>query len=240
MKSPDAGGRSYTIHTLHPTTLTGQRIFRTSPAPWAYDFRPRKDKAPVVVAGLFRQASRLLLPLDCTICDQPLTDDPVPFFCRACWKYIRPLQGPACPRCRRPFASAAAMTYSPTHECHDCHTRNPYYRQVWAAYASFFAHEGHALPWGPQLERQARTNIANRAYWSAVSHRVRGMKAESIELMAFSRSLDPAGGIIPPFAYWLRVENSGTFIMRRLREILTRRRLPHSRNPKSGSMPQKA
>ena len=27
------------------------------------------------------------------------------------------------------------MTYSPTHECHDCRTRNPYYRQVWAAYA---------------------------------------------------------------------------------------------------------
>jgi glycosyltransferase involved in cell wall biosynthesis len=112
--------------------------------------------------------------------------------------------------------------------------------QVWAAYASFFAHEGRALPWGPRLERQIRTNIANRAYWSAVSHRVRGMKAESIELMAFSRSLDPAPGIIPPFAYWLRVENVGTFIMRRLREILARRRPRHSRGPKKGSMPQKA
>jgi glycosyltransferase involved in cell wall biosynthesis len=112
--------------------------------------------------------------------------------------------------------------------------------QVRAAYASFFAHEGQALPWGPRLERQIRTNIANRAYWSAVSHRVRGLKTESIELMAFSRSLDPAPGIVPPFAYWLRVENVGTFVMRRLREILLRRRLPHSRSPKKGSLLQKA
>jgi ComF family protein len=86
------------------------------------------------VAGLFRQASRLLLPSACTVCDRPLGDDPVPFFCRQCWANIRPLQGPACPRCRRPFASAAAVTHSPTHECQDCRTRDPYYQQVWAPY----------------------------------------------------------------------------------------------------------
>ena len=88
-----------------------------------------------VLAGIFRQASRLLLPSHCTLCDLPLKDDSVPFFCRQCWACIRPLQGPACPRCHRPFASAAAVTHSPTHECHDCRTRNPFYQRVWAAYA---------------------------------------------------------------------------------------------------------
>jgi glycosyltransferase involved in cell wall biosynthesis len=113
-------------------------------------------------------------------------------------------------------------------------------REVWAAYASFFAHEGSALPWGPPLERKIRTNVANRAYWSAVSHRMRGLKAESVELMAFSRSLDPAATIIPPFAYWLRVENVGAFVTRRLHEIFAQRKPAHARGPKDGSVPQKA
>ena len=86
-------------------------------------------------AGILRQATRLVLPSDCTTCEQPLTDDPTPFFCRQCWELIRPLQGPSCPRCHRPFASPFATTHSPTHECHDCRTRTPHYSQVWAAYA---------------------------------------------------------------------------------------------------------
>jgi len=87
------------------------------------------------IKGLLRQASRLLLPLHCATCEQPLTDDPTPFFCRRCWGLIRPLQGPSCPRCHRPFASPSATLHSPTHECHDCRTRDPHYTQVWAVYA---------------------------------------------------------------------------------------------------------
>lgn len=127
---------SYTIGPLHPTTLTGRRVFRTSPEPCAHGFTLLvREGARPVVAGIFRHASRLLLPSDCAICNQPLTDDPTPFFCRRCWEHIRPLQGPGCPRCHRPFASASATTYSPTHECQDCRTRDPHYSQVWAAYA---------------------------------------------------------------------------------------------------------
>ncbi|HMW86001.1 MAG TPA: ComF family protein [Nitrospira sp.] len=88
-----------------------------------------------MIMDFLRQASRLLLPMDCTTCAQPLADDPVPFFCRRCWELIRPLRGPSCPRCHRPFASPSALTYSPTHECQDCRTREPYYSQVWAPYA---------------------------------------------------------------------------------------------------------
>jgi glycosyltransferase involved in cell wall biosynthesis len=113
-------------------------------------------------------------------------------------------------------------------------------QEVWAAYASFFSHEGGRLPWGPRAERMIRRNIANRAYWSAVSHWMRGLKAESSELMAFSRSLDPATTVIPPFAYWLRVENVGAFVMRRLREIFAQRKFAHWRSRKDGPAPQKA
>ncbi len=91
--------------------------------------------SPVMVASMLRRAARLLLPSACTSCTQPLTDDPNPFFCRQCWEYIRPLPGPGCPRCHRPFASASATSHSPTHECHDCRTRAPQYTQVWASYA---------------------------------------------------------------------------------------------------------
>lgn len=88
-----------------------------------------------MIKDILRQASRLLLPMDCTTCAQPLADDPVPFFCRRCWELIRPLRGPSCPRCHRLFASPSALSYSPTHECHDCRTREPQYSQVWAPYA---------------------------------------------------------------------------------------------------------
>lgn len=88
-----------------------------------------------MVLTLFRQASRWLLPSDCTTCGRPLTDDPVPFFCRPCWSLVRPLRGPSCPRCHRPYASPVATQYSPTHECHDCRTREPHYSQAWAGYA---------------------------------------------------------------------------------------------------------
>ena len=88
-----------------------------------------------MVLNILRQASRLLLPSDCTACRKPLIDDPTPFFCRRCWELVRPLQGPSCPRCHRPYASPAATLYSPTHECHDCRTSEPHYSHAWAAYA---------------------------------------------------------------------------------------------------------
>lgn len=88
-----------------------------------------------MIRNVVRQVSRLLLPIPCTTCAQPLADDPVPFFCRPCWTLIRPLRGSACARCRRPLASPTALSHRPTHECHDCRTRKPYYAEVWAPYA---------------------------------------------------------------------------------------------------------
>lgn len=97
-------------------------------------YSTRRDATRAMIRNLLRQASRLLLPITCTTCAQPLTDDPVPFFCRSCWALIQPLRGSACARCRRPLASPTASTHSPTHECHDCRTRRPDYAEVWAPY----------------------------------------------------------------------------------------------------------
>lgn len=127
---------SYTIPGLSLTTLTACRVFRTKPGQVVGDsYRISTKRSPLVIFSILRRVSRLVLPSDCTACGQPLTDDPTPFFCRQCWALIRPLQGPSCPRCHRPFASSFATVFSPTHECHDCRSRKPHYTHVWAAYA---------------------------------------------------------------------------------------------------------
>lgn len=84
--------------------------------------------------SLIRQALHLILPVDCEGCGIALSDDPIPFFCRACWDSIKPLSGPACPRCGRPFASAIALKHSPHHLCGACRLRRPAYTRAWSLY----------------------------------------------------------------------------------------------------------
>ena len=72
--------------------------------------------------------------MDCAGCAAPLSDDPVPFFCRACWAQVAALGGPACPRCGKPFAAATALAYSPGHLCEACRKRPPAYTQAWSAF----------------------------------------------------------------------------------------------------------
>jgi ComF family protein len=81
-----------------------------------------------------RRALRVLFPMRCRTCERPLGDDPVPFFCRTCWDSLHPLQGPACPRCARPFVSSLTSTYSPTHLCADCRTSEPAFTKAWCGY----------------------------------------------------------------------------------------------------------
>ncbi len=81
-----------------------------------------------------RHLLHTLLPMDCASCGVALGNDPVPFFCRSCWREIRPLVGPGCPRCGRPFPSSFALRYSPTHRCSDCRHRRPSYTRAWSLY----------------------------------------------------------------------------------------------------------
>jgi ComF family protein len=64
----------------------------------------------------------------------PLTTDPVPLFCKACWETIAPLRLARCSQCDRPLPSPVALTYSPTHRCHHCTVRPPAYAKAWTLY----------------------------------------------------------------------------------------------------------
>ena len=81
-----------------------------------------------------RQTIRFFIPINCTACNAPLADDPIPLFCSACWRMIAPLRHSSCARCNRPFASPVAATYSPDHVCQSCAERPPSYTKAWTLY----------------------------------------------------------------------------------------------------------
>ena len=85
--------------------------------------------------GWYRQALRFMLPVECIGCGRPLTTDPIPFFCRNCWSRIVPLTGPSCSRCNQPFASPAATSWTPDHQCQNCLERPPAYQRAWTLFA---------------------------------------------------------------------------------------------------------
>ena len=76
-----------------------------------------------------------LYPMDCAECRRPATDRRVPSFCPACWDSIRPLEGPICPRCGRPFGSPLALAYSPAHHCGPCRASPPAFDCAFSPYA---------------------------------------------------------------------------------------------------------
>ena len=89
---------------------------------------------PQKLPGLIRHAVRFFLPADCAACGMPLTTDPVPLFCKACWETIAPLRLARCSQCDRPLPSPVALTYSPTHRCHHCTVRPPAYAKARTLY----------------------------------------------------------------------------------------------------------
>jgi ComF family protein len=87
-----------------------------------------------MLATALRRLLNAVLPVDCRACGQALDDDPIPFFCRECWATIQPIGGPCCPRCGRPFRSAASLMYSPRHRCGACRVRPPSFTRAWSMY----------------------------------------------------------------------------------------------------------
>lgn len=84
--------------------------------------------------GWYRQAVRFVMPAECISCSQMLSTDPVPFFCRSCWKRIEPITGPTCCRCDQPFVSTAAIAWTPDHQCQTCLDRPPAYERARTLY----------------------------------------------------------------------------------------------------------
>jgi len=75
----------------------------------------------------------LILPAQCRTCRRDLRKEASPFFCRDCWDTVSRIDGPCCPCCGMPFASAAALSHSPGHLCGDCRERLPHFDQAVAA-----------------------------------------------------------------------------------------------------------
>lgn len=75
----------------------------------------------------------LILPARCHTCRRYLRDEANPSFCRGCWETVSLIDGPCCPRCGKPFASAAAVLHSPGHLCGDCRERLPHFDRAVAA-----------------------------------------------------------------------------------------------------------
>jgi ComF family protein len=75
----------------------------------------------------------LMLPTRCHACHRYLRHESNPCFCEGCWETISLIDGPCCPRCGKPFASAAALSHSPGHLCGDCRERPPHFDRAVAA-----------------------------------------------------------------------------------------------------------
>src|SRR2546428_11796264 len=75
-----------------------------------------------------------VFPTDCAVCKRPAVDRRLPFFCRDCWETIRPIDGPVCPRCGRPFDSSLALTSSPGHLCGPCRKKPPAFDRALSPY----------------------------------------------------------------------------------------------------------
>ncbi len=73
-----------------------------------------------------------------------------------------------------------------------------------AAFDSFFDNEGAALPDAARLHRLAKQTLAERAYWCAASHLLRGDFALARDLIRFSVRAAPSTAFIPPIASLLR------------------------------------
>jgi len=85
-------------------------------------------------SSFLHKALHLLFPTPCASCSVSLWDDPVPFFCQACWARLIPISGPCCPHCGGPFASPVALQHSPAHECGACRTHPPAFTQTWSLF----------------------------------------------------------------------------------------------------------
>jgi ComF family protein len=75
-----------------------------------------------------------VFPTDCVACGRPAAERRLPFFCRGCWETIRPIEGPVCPRCGRPFDSPVALLASPGYLCGPCRKKPPAFDRALSPY----------------------------------------------------------------------------------------------------------
>lgn len=85
-----------------------------------------------------------------------------------------------------------------------------------AAFDSFFTKEARQLPNASYLQGLIHRRLAHHAYWSALSHLLRGYPATAWKLLKFAATHDPSVTIIPPVGWLIRMD--GPF--KRAKEIV--------------------
>ena len=75
------------------------------------------------------------------------------------------------------------------------------------AFASFFAHEGSALPNAASLMAMARRGLGEHAYWSGVAHLARGQLNTGRELFAMSHERRRLAMHLPPIGWLTRMDH---------------------------------
>lgn len=74
-----------------------------------------------------------------------------------------------------------------------------------AAFESFFRNEGRDLNNARALSSQVRRGLAEHAYWSAISHFVRGFPRTGLELLKYAIRHRPISIFLPPFGWIFRM-----------------------------------
>ncbi len=74
------------------------------------------------------------------------------------------------------------------------------------AFESFFLREGAKLPNADRLRNVARRSVAEWAYWSSLSHIIRGHIEATVELMTLAINLRPIIALVPPVNYLFRMD----------------------------------
>ncbi|WP_269930501.1 glycosyltransferase family 2 protein [Aminobacter sp. HY435] len=74
------------------------------------------------------------------------------------------------------------------------------------AFKSFFDHEGRRLADVEALAADVRRGLGQHAYWSAVSHLLRGHGGNAIEIMRLSHHWRPNAVLTPPLSWLFRMD----------------------------------
>ena len=105
-------------------------------------------------------------------------------------------------------AVQAVVRIHDTNRCSSLNTVHLWNLEMAAAFASFFAREGAALPDAARLHRMARRTLAERAYWCALSHLCRREPGISLDLLKFALKNCPDMAVVPPLSYLVRRSDS--------------------------------
>lgn len=120
----------------------------------------------------------------------------------------------ACQLIRREHANNMSHDY--------CEQRILMLTEVEKALASFFLHEGAAMPKAAALLRLARSRLGDAAYWAAASAWARSSREEAAILLRYAFTRSPRSRFLPPLAHLWRMPGAAARARAALRSLALR------------------